>query len=594
MKVHPMFADVRFEPPGPGPWELEKSHFSRPATRFGADALKEGMPIGFAKGMERYGLPMKGMSLVMVNGFAYGQMVPLGVPAAAARLGSGPPPKPVMWLLFRLHPEIRARFKRCERAFESKLWRTDLGHWDRVDKPRAIEKHLAIQAIDPATLDLGALREHVKRTRSHMAEMIALHHQYNFTVMLPTGDYLAHVREWTGVSSGEALALLRGTSPLARGIAIDELEALAKALRASEEGRRVLTRQGDAQAALDALVALPGEVGTAARAYLGLVQCRSIGYDIADKTAGELPDMLVRALRATIEGNREDDALAARDAKEREIRARVPAAHRAHFDELLGEARLVNRLRDERGIYADSWGTGLARRAVLEVGRRLVSAGKVEDPERAIDLTFEEMVALLEGRSGPSAAELSKRALYRATMTLDHAPPWLNAPPGEPPPLDVFPAAARRAMRAMNMLMEDMTAEQPNAGKPPESEIKNAAARVRGLTINAGVYEGTARVVLDPADFGRIERGDVLVTRSTSAYFNVVLPLLGAIVTDRGGQLSHAAIVAREYGIPGIVGTKEATVTIPDGARVRVDGETGEVTILDAAPIPSLVPEVAI
>ena len=63
----------------------------------------------------------------------------------------------------------------------------------------------------------------------------------------------------------------------------------------------------------------------------------------------------------------------------------------------------------------------------------------------------------------------------------------------------------------------------------------------------------------------------------TTPYFTVVLPLLGAIVTDRGGQLSHAAIVAREYGIPGIVGTREATRTIPDGARVRVDGRTGEV-----------------
>ncbi len=81
-------------------------------------------------------------------------------------------------------------------------------------------------------------------------------------------------------------------------------------------------------------------------------------------------------------------------------------------------------------------------------------------------------------------------------------------------------------------------------------------------------------------DFGRIKQGDVLVTRMTSPYFNVVLPLLGAIVTDRGGQLCHAAIVAREYGIPGIVGTRDATRAIPDGARVRVDGATGEVRLL--------------
>ena len=578
MKIHPMFPDLTFEPPGPGPWELERSHFTRPGTRFGADALAGGVSRGFAKGVERYGLLMARMNMTMVNGFAYAQMVPYGVPEGG---GGRPPPKPVLWLLFRLHPGIRARIQKCQRVFETKLWRADLERWDRTDKPRAIEKHLALQAIDPAALDLGALRDHLRRARSHMEDMTVLHHEYNFTAILPAGDYIAHTCEWTGVSSGEALALLQGTSPLARGIAIDELEALAKALRASEEGRAALAGKGDPKGVLDTLMAMPGEVGAAARGYLDLVRHRSIGYDIADKTAGELPDMLVRAIRAVIERDRgEKEALAARDAKERELRARVPAVHRAQFDELLGEARLVNRLRDERGIYGDSWGTGLGRRAVLEVGRRLAAAGKIGDPEHAVDLTMDEMFALLDDRKGPSAEELAKRVLYRATMTLEHAPAWLNSPPGEPPPLDVFPAPARRVMRAMNVIMTDMS--QEHAGPKPEENAPGV--RITGLSINAGVYEGTARVVLEPADFGRIQKGDVLVTRSTSAYFNVVLPLLGAIVTDRGGQLSHAAIVAREYGIPGIVGTKEATTTIPDGALVRVDGESGEVTVLAAAP----------
>jgi rifampicin phosphotransferase len=87
-------------------------------------------------------------------------------------------------------------------------------------------------------------------------------------------------------------------------------------------------------------------------------------------------------------------------------------------------------------------------------------------------------------------------------------------------------------------------------------------------------------VIHAPDEFSRLEQGDVLITRATSAYFNTVLPLLGALVTDRGGQLSHAAIVAREYGIPGVVGTKVATTQILDGARVRVDGDAGEVTLL--------------
>ena len=94
------------------------------------------------------------------------------------------------------------------------------------------------------------------------------------------------------------------------------------------------------------------------------------------------------------------------------------------------------------------------------------------------------------------------------------------------------------------------------------------------------MYEGPARRVSGPAEFDRIVQGDVLVTESTTEAFNILLPLLGAIVTDSGGLLSHSAIVAREYGIPGVVGTREATDRIADGTRVRVDGDAGEVTVL--------------
>ena len=98
--------------------------------------------------------------------------------------------------------------------------------------------------------------------------------------------------------------------------------------------------------------------------------------------------------------------------------------------------------------------------------------------------------------------------------------------------------------------------------------------------MSSGVYEGTAKVILSTRDFDRLNEGDVLVTKNTSAGFNVVLPIIGALVTDRGGVLSHAAIVSREYGIPGVVGTKNATRKIKDGDCVRVDGDKGEVTVL--------------
>ncbi|UQA57192.1 PEP-utilizing enzyme [Polyangium aurulentum] len=569
MKKNPTFADLRFEAPGPGPWELERTHFTRPMSRFVASPMTRGMPRGFIEGTERYGSLMSHIQPAWVNGFMYAQVVVHGAPPGA----SGPPPKALLWLMTRLHPGMRARIAKQRRAMETKLWRRDLDQWERVDKPRATERNLAIQAVDPARLDKEGLVAHLRRVEANLEDMWALHHRYNPTFGTPVGDYLAHVHEWTGVGSAEALALLQGSSPMAKGIAAKELQALGKALRESRAGREVLAQKGDAQGVLDALAAMEGDIGTEIRAYLDLVRYRSIGYDVSDKTGGELPEMLVRAIRVAAGDDRGAKGLAEIEAKEKAMRARVPPAHRAQFDELLVEARLVNGLRDERGLCSDSWGTGLARRALLEAGRRLVAAGKIEDAEHAVDLTLDELIGLLRDQTEPSRAEVSKRALLRTTMTIDDAPPWLNMPAGAPPPTDILPAAARRLARANDALLGNMFAE---------SEAEHSDKVVRGMSINAGMYEGTARVVLQPSDFGRIQKGDVLVTASTSAYFNVVLPLLGAIVTDRGGQLSHAAIVAREYGIPGVVGTRDATTTIPDGARVQVDGATGEVRILSA------------
>jgi pyruvate,water dikinase len=94
---------------------------------------------------------------------------------------------------------------------------------------------------------------------------------------------------------------------------------------------------------------------------------------------------------------------------------------------------------------------------------------------------------------------------------------------------------------------------------------------VRGLSpVSAGAVDELAAL-------RRAIQGEVLVAAATSSTFNVVLPLIGALVTERGGALSHAAIVAREYGLPGVVGCPGAVAAIKTGMRVRVDGATGEV-----------------
>jgi pyruvate,water dikinase len=526
-----------------------------------------GFPRGFQQGTRRYGLLLSHFEPAIVDGLVYMKTIPFGAPPNA----KGPPPKIVFQLLTRLVPSFRKRIALSHRAFEERFWREDLRRWDEEVKPACIAAHTALEAVDVAALDDEALILHLERCLAHCEKMIEQHHVFTMPCTAPIGDLLAHVQEWTGKSVGEILRALRGSSPISNGAAAGELAALADALKGDAPARAAFESAASPAAALSALETSADPVGATARRYLGKARNRCLGYDLGSKTGGEMPEILVRAIRAALDGA--GASASDSEAATRAIRDAVPAEHRARFDELLVEARLMNRLRDERGHYCDNWAISLGRVAVMEAGRRLVAKGKLTESDDAADATLEEITALLRGGTTPSAETVHARAVFRGSRTVSDpdVPPWLGAPPSGPPPAEWLPAHGRRAQRAIVTFIGSLFTEP---------ELRRTATTVHGLPVSPGVYVGRARVVNDEADFGRIEKGDVLVTRATSPYFNVVLPLLGALVTDRGGQLCHAAIVSREYGIPGVVGTREATKMVRDGARVRVDGDQGVVEVL--------------
>src|SRR5262249_19697871 len=155
-------------------------------------------------------------------------------------------------------------------------------------------------------------------------------------------------------------------------------------------------------------------------------------FDIAEPTALELPDALLRALRTAVS---EEAPAVAKDTRVAEVRAKVPAANQAEFDQLLAEARLTYRLRDERGGYSDVWASGIMRRAALGAGRRVASRGRIATAQQMLDASLEEMCALVKGAGGPTAEELAKRAQYRASCSAKDAPQFLGPP--EPPPPDL-------------------------------------------------------------------------------------------------------------------------------------------------------------
>ena len=103
---------------------------------------------------------------------------------------------------------------------------------------------------------------------------------------------------------------------------------------------------------------------------------------------------------------------------------------------------------------------------------------------------------------------------------------------------------------------------------------------VRGTGASAGVARGTARVVLDQATFGAVQPGDIIVCTSSNPSWIPLFAIAGGLVTDTGGVLSHAGVVAREFGLPAVVGTQDGTTRIADGRLVELDGSTGIVRLL--------------
>jgi len=523
---------------------LDPVHFPRPVTLYWAEMHPEPFRRGVHEFMAYYGTLLESMETQYVNGFAYNAMRPAP------------------------EDEIPQRFARAEQVWEGKVWREQLREWDETFKPAAIRTHRELQGVDVDALSDDGLVEYLTRCRAHHSQMVFQHMRFTGSAMLPVGDLLAHVSEWTGVPPAETLAMMRGAAPVSAG-ASGELARLIAAITQDAPARALLDSSGDPAKILAELRAFGGEVGAAMSEYLDLVGCRLLdGFDISGRYALELPDALVRAIRSSVGGAGTDTADV--DVLIAKIRSQVPDEHRAQFDELLGEARLMYRLRDERGVYSDIWASGIMRRAALAAGRRLETSGRVHAAEHFIDAAFDEMCALVRGDGGPSADELERRATERGSHTAKEAPASLGPPSPPPPDPSGLPPGVARVMHSMGIALGELFGS---------SEAPHEENLLRGLAASGGVYEGPARRVSGPSEFDRIQQGDVLVTESTTEAFNILLPLLGAIVTDAGGLLSHSAIVAREYGIPGVVGTRTGTDRIPDGTRVRVDGDAGEVTV---------------
>jgi pyruvate,water dikinase len=214
------------------------------------------------------------------------------------------------------------------------------------------------------------------------------------------------------------------------------------------------------------------------------------------------------------------------------------------------------------------------RGALLEVGRRWSAAGILAAPDDIFYLTMSELPLVADTRTPQHDLVRSRRAEFEANK-LRPAPGILR----DGQAVAVEGAAGPVAGGSSPDFRTAVPAGTGRAGsREPAGEIL-AAGQFRGIAGSPGTVTGTARLVRGPEDFAKLKSGEILIAPLTNPVWTPLFAIAGGLVTEIGGILSHGAIVAREYGLPAVMGVAGATSAIAEGRRVTVDGNRGIVTV---------------
>ncbi|MEO8291298.1 MAG: PEP-utilizing enzyme [Gaiellaceae bacterium] len=513
-------------------WTYDPSHYPEPMSPLSADIWFFAMGEGIQAAARELGAPFGGFTTMLQDGWAYEHELDPG---------------------WAFDPE---RFERA--ALEI------AGRWEREYRPRVEEITADLRALRPerppaasagAMLD-GLLELVLEQWRLHFLTVIPVHAAREVL-------HDAWVRRFGKRDELEPYALIEGV-PNETLEADEQLWAIAQRARELDVADVIL--ELPTEAALERLRTLQAgrEVLAALDHYLLRFGGRSRLHELSEPRDAEDPGRALTGVRLFLERPRDLPAerrarSEKRDRLQAETLARIEdEGDRAQFAELLERVVAAVPLEETHTYYIDYPGLQATREALLGFGRRLVAESRLDAPGEVFMLRLRELREAVLEEHGPGLQALvaeRKRELEAAKTA--SPPPHLGP--------------------------------RPEPGEVPASVAKfygvAGSARVEGDLIvgtgaSTGSAEGTARVVHGTEDFGRVERGDVLVCMTTTPAWTPLFGAIGGLVTDTGGILSHAAVVAREYGVPTVVGAEVATRLIPDGARVSVDGESGEVRIL--------------
>ncbi|NQW15849.1 MAG: hypothetical protein HQ478_00015 [Chloroflexi bacterium] len=290
--------------------------------------------------------------------------------------------------------------------------------------------------------------------------------------------------------------------------------------------------------------------------------------EISDPSWTEDPTPALTAIRENMAAGARDpranhtEQIKERDAATAAARAKLvnhPDEVKGAFEMFLNAGREGSRIQEDHNFWIDQGGLHHLRHIFLAFGDRLAAKGVIAHRGDVFYLVPDTVRSgLLNGGDFKQQITDEKAEMEKWSSVV--CPPFIGTDYGPPPDNPVGRAIGRFF-----------------GGPPNISEVTDL---VTGTPVSAGVARGTARVIMNLQEGTRLKQGEILVAPTTAPPWTPLFGIAAAVVTDVGGALSHCGIVAREYGIPCVGGTAIATVKIPDGATIEVDGTAGEVRIL--------------
>jgi pyruvate, water dikinase len=249
---------------------------------------------------------------------------------------------------------------------------------------------------------------------------------------------------------------------------------------------------------------------------------------------------------------------------------RVDPEEKEFFEGLIRLAGKASSYSEEHDLYCELMSQALLRRGYMAIGKRLTESGTIDNPDDVFMLNPDEIDRVMMVPEFHDMRWITKRR--RAEWE-----EWKTRPN---PPLISDRADLDEAVMKDLLPSGDAIAIKISIGEMPVPKPE-LNADMFGICGCAGEAEGTARVVMTYTDLKLVQPGDILVCPSTNPAWTPVFGIIAGVVADRGGTLSHAAIIGREYGVPTIINTFEGTAEIKSGQRIRIDAANGAVFILD-------------